>query len=255
MNNTPAISVKHVCFNFGSSEILHNLHFQIPQGQCVGIIGPNGGGKTTLLRLILGLLKPSRGTIQIFGEPPNQEEGLVAYVPQSLHYDRSFPISTLELVLGGRLSYLPWYGFFKAADRERAMEALAEVGLQKHAHAPFGSLSGGQRQRVLIARALAGDPKIILLDEPTANVDSEAEEAIYQLLHRLKGKKTILMVTHNLRSILQLVDVMFSVEKTVEQMLPSEVCEHFALGLYHHPLKESECTLQIGKSRRCEKHE
>lgn len=231
-----AVISDNVSFNYEDIDVLSSASFAVKKGEFIGIIGPNGGGKTTLLKLILGFLQPKQGKIEVFGRSPLDAQGQVAYVPQSMRYDRHFPISVLELVLGGCLADLPWYGSFKKEDRKRALSALDQVGLSFLAERPFGTLSGGQQQRVLIARSLASDPKLLLLDEPTASVDSEAEQSIYSLLQTLKGKMTIMMVTHDLQTAINQVDRVLCVQHSVISYTPDEVCEHFALGLYHPPL-------------------
>lgn len=232
----PAVSVKNLSFAYQDRPVLTNVCFDIQPGQFIGMIGPNGGGKTTLLKLILGFLKASAGKIHVFGRLPIAARHEMAYVPQSLRFDKQFPITVLELVLEGRLSHLSWYGRFSKQDKQLALEALGLVGLEHLQHRPFGSLSGGQAQRVLIARALASEPRLLLLDEPTANVDTQAEAEIYTLLKRLQGQMTILMVTHHLQAVIELVEKVICVQNTAFMLDPQEVCEHYALGLYHAPL-------------------
>lgn len=230
MSKELLIHFEHVFFGYGEDLVLRDVNFKVHAGEFIGIIGPNGGGKTTLLKLILGFLKPKRGLKQI-----NTSE--VAYVPQGLRFDRQFPISVMELVLSGRLAHLPWYGVYSKADRQAALEALEKVGLISHRNAAFGTLSGGQAQRALIARALVSNPSLLLLDEPTASVDTQAEADIYRILQSLRGQMTILMVTHNLNVAIELVDRVLCVQGGVLSLMPQEVCEHFALGLYHAPLQ------------------
>ena len=208
----------------------------------MGIFGPNGGGKTTLLKLILGFLKPSQGEIQVFGQSPKALRKKMGYVPQTLHFDRQFPISAGEVVLSGRLQYLTWYGHYGANDKMCAKNALEEVGLAHLYDRPFGTLSGGEKQRVLIARALVGQPKILLLDEPTTGIDLEAQIQLFDLLKQLHGKMTILMVTHELGTALNYVDTLFCVNQTVSPYDKQKLCEHFASGLYHPPLAFGEQT-------------
>ena len=230
-----ALSIKNLCFSYQQDLILENISFNVDKGQFVGIIGPNGGGKTTLLKLILGFLKPLSGEITLFGKPPLEARDKMAYVPQALHFDKQFPISVLELVLGGRLRHLSWYGQYKSIDKEIAMRSLEQVGLADLYSRPFGSLSGGQAQRALIARALASEPSLLILDEPTASVDTKAESDIYDILKDFQDKMTILMVTHNLKAVIELVETVICVQRTAVTINPNQVCEHFALGLYHAP--------------------
>lgn len=240
----PALVLEHVNFAYHGQAVLKDVCFSIQKGEFVGIIGPNGGGKTTLLKLIMGFLKPCSGSIKIFGKSPQSALKQLAYVPQTLGFDRQFPISVLELVLSGRLSRLPWYGKNSDKDYEASDKALEMVGLSAFRNAPFGTLSGGQIQRALIARALVSEPQLLLLDEPTASVDTQAEADIYGILNELRGKMTILMVTHDLTAAIDRVERVICVQGTAISLKPEEVCEHFAIGLYHKPL------LQVGKTKR-----
>ena len=233
---THAVEIENVNFSYQEMAVIKNISFTINQGEFVGVIGPNGGGKTTLLKLIMGFLKPQSGRISLFGKSPSAARQSIAYVPQSLQFDKQFPISVMELVLGGRLSHLPWYGVFAQADKDAAYEALEHVGLEDYRNRPFGSLSGGQAQRALIARALASKPQLLLLDEPTASVDSQAEIDIYRILKSLQGKITIMMVTHNLQAAVELVEKVLCVQQSLTVIEPRQICEHFSYGLYHAPL-------------------
>ncbi len=232
-----AIEVKDVSFSYGKDEpVLKDVSFDIQEGEFVGLIGPNGGGKTTLLKLLLGFIEPRTGDIRVLGKSPRSYPNDIGYVPQALHYDRNFPISVLDLVLEGRLSKLGWKGRFSKEDKEIAKACLEQVNLSDFADKSFGTLSGGQAQRALIARALATEPKVLLLDEPLAAVDMQAEADFYDVLHKIRRNLTILMVTHDIQAVIQHVKRILLVQGTVSSLLPSEVCEHFALGLYHFPL-------------------
>ena len=161
------------------------------------IVGPNGGGKTTLVKLILGLLRPQRGEVRVFGQPPHRARLRVGYMPQHVQHDPQFPVTVMDIVLMGRLGQgvLGWPG---RADRRAAIDALAQVGMEEFRRRPFADLSGGQRQRVLIARALCCKPDLLLLDEPTSNVDSLVEARLLDLLRDLNRQMTIVMVSHDL---------------------------------------------------------
>lgn len=234
----PSIAVTNCSFGYHSKEpVLHNVSFSVQPGQLLGVIGPNGGGKSTLLKLLLGLLSPWEGTILINGHLPPAPH--VGYVPQTFHFDRKFPITALEVVLGGRAKNLSWLGRYPKEDIETAHDALATIGLPHVANLPFGSLSGGQAQRVLIARALVSSPQVLFLDEPTSSIDPEAEASILSTIRHLQGSITILMVTHNLQAILSHVEGILCVQGGAAMLHPQEVCEHFALGLYHTPLVEA----------------
>jgi zinc transport system ATP-binding protein len=236
----PVIAVRDLKFSYDKAPILENVHFTIEPGEFIGIFGPNGGGKTTLLKLLMGMLKPDHGDIELLGKEPQHTRGQIGYVPQILRFDKDFPISVLEVVLMGCLSKLHWWGGFPKGTKEVAFEALQKVGLADFAKASFGTLSGGQAQRALIARAIVNHPKILLLDEPTASVDPVAEQEIHQLLAELNRTMTIVMVTHDLQSIIDKAKRLLCVHRQVTTMQAKEVCEHFALGLYHTPLSSKD---------------
>lgn len=235
---TPAISVSDLSFSYDSTEILRNVNFTILEHEFIGVFGPNGGGKTTLLKLLLGFLQPKSGTIKIFGKTPTEAEQLMAYVPQKMKFDPKFPINVLEVVQMGQLSHLNFFGRLDQTLKKEAERALEHVGLSKFSKQPFGTLSGGQAQRALIARALVSRPKILLLDEPTAGVDVQGEKELFLLLKGLKKEMTILMVTHHLSTAIGEVDRVLLVQKEVSSLKKSELCGHFAIGLYH-PTNES----------------
>ncbi|MBS0621090.1 MAG: ABC transporter ATP-binding protein [Verrucomicrobia bacterium] len=232
----PILTIDGLDFAFDGSPVLENVHFTVEKGEFIGIFGPNGGGKTTLLKLILGLIPPQKGKILLFGKPPHEVRGKVGYVPQALRFDKAFPISALEVVRMGILSHLTWWGGFPSGSKEKARHALEQVGMAHKADEAFGSLSGGEAQRVLIARATVENPELLILDEPTASVDQAAEQSIFSLLDQLKQKMTILMVTHDLQTIIDRAGRLLCVHRQVTSMRNKEVCEHFALGLYHTPL-------------------
>jgi zinc transport system ATP-binding protein len=224
----PAIVWTGVSFSYDREPVLRPSTFSIPQGEIVGIIGPNGGGKTTLLKLLMGFLHPKAGEIRVLGAPPAACYPRISYVPQYLKADRDFPISVEELLRLGCL-----------ADRSKEAHIgkwLDLLRLTAHRKKRFGALSGGLAQRALLARALISDPDLILLDEPTANIDPPSTASIHELLQSLKGSKTILLVTHDVKTIIEKVDKILCVQGTIQCYLPGEVCEHFAMGLYHTPL-------------------
>jgi zinc transport system ATP-binding protein len=231
------VSLEHVYFGYRDEPVLKDLNFEVKSGEFTGIIGPNGGGKTTLLKLILGFLKPQAGKIQVFGGKPQTALSQLAYVPQGMRFDRQFPISVIELVLSGRLSKLPWYGIFSKKDYRQTYEALEKVGMLAFKNESFGNLSGGQAQRALIARALVSEPNLLILDEPTASVDTQAGADIYNILQEQRKHMTILMVTHDLRTAIDLVDRVLIVQGGAQVIMPEKVCEHYAIGLYHTPLE------------------
>lgn len=232
-----AIEIDHATFGYQAElPVLENICWKLSEGEFVAVVGPNGGGKTTLLKVILGMCKPEQGTVKVLGQSPEKSLVRVAYVPQNLIYDREFPINVMDVVLQGLLSELPWYGRFGSKEKEKALSALRKVGLEEYAQASFGQLSGGQRQRVLIARALVSAPRLLLLDEPTASVDVQAENDIYRLLTSLQGEMTIVMVTHDLQTAMNNVENVVLVQRSLRSLSKEEVCQHFAIGLYHPPV-------------------
>jgi len=198
--SSPIVQLDGVSFAYGEVVVLEGVHLSIWPGEWVLVVGPNGGGKTTLLKLILGLLEPTAGQVRLFGQEPAKTRHRVGYMPQHIQFDSLFPVTVMDIVLMGRLGtpgrrLLGWY---TRQDRQAAQEALAEVGLAGLENRPFAALSGGQRQRVLIARALCSRPELLLLDEPTAHVDPQAEGQLMEILQRLHRRMSIVMVSHDL---------------------------------------------------------
>lgn len=234
--NDPAIALSNLSFSYDGIPLIEPNSLEIVKGSFVGIIGPNGGGKTTLLKLIMGFLEPTKGKIRIFGKPPKEARTRIGYVPQIHKCDREFPITLEEIVLLGAVGKVSVFGVYPKESREKAFDLIYELGLSPHIKKSFGSLSGGLAQRTLLARALMSDPELLLLDEPTANVDPGSSALIMEKLEGLKRKKTILIVTHDLRTIAERVDQILCVQKQISTYHPNEICEHFAFGVYHTPL-------------------
>lgn len=234
--NNPAISIKNLFFAYEDVPILDIDHLQIQKGSFTGVIGPNGGGKTTLLKILMGFLKPLQGNIQILGLEPEASRSKIGYVPQVHKCDRDFPITVLELVLLGALDTKTLFGITSTSIKKKAMSIMDELGLTPHIHKTFGSLSGGLAQRALLARALLSDPEILFLDEPTANVDPDSTKLIMDKLQSLQEKKTILIVTHDLNTIAERVHSVLCVQGKITHFDPQKICKHFSFGLYHAPL-------------------
>lgn len=193
----PVIDVRDVCFAYNGQEVLHNVSFSVAPHALVAVVGPNGGGKTTLLKLLLGTYTPLYGAIQVLGTTPGAARRRVGYVPQFAPFDPNFPVSVAETVLMGRVAHSR-FGHYGRADHVAAIRALERVGLEGFGSRAFAELSGGERQRVLIAQALAGGSELLLLDEPVANVDPEHTSRLYELFKTLTAEMTVMMVSHNL---------------------------------------------------------
>ena len=228
------VEISGLDFGYDNSEpILENVNLRIGRGQSGCIVGPNGGGKSTLLKLLLGLLEPDRGRIEVFGRPPREARSRVGYMPQYHQLDPAFPATVTEVVLMGRASGGQW-GRYSRTDREAAAAALAELGLADLGRRSFAALSGGQRQRVLIARALAGAPELLLLDEPTANIDPGAEEQFYATLDKLRRRMTVLTVSHDLGFVSRETDLVICVNRQVSVHEAARFTAETANAVYHH---------------------
>lgn len=221
------ISIHNLSFSYGQNLILKDVNLEVFENDYVGIIGPNGGGKTTLLKCILGFLEKDSGSVEI---PSLQTIG---YVPQKLSIDAEFPITVKELILTGSPEQPSLWRQYSKEDLEKVQSLIQWLKLEKYANIRFGELSGGFAQRVLLARALMCDPKILILDEPMAHIDTEAIEKIRTFLKELSQKITILLVTHDLNMVLKDVSKVVCIEQTATVYSPKDVCEHFAHGVYH----------------------
>ena len=195
------IRVESLWAAYDREAVLEDVSLTVYERDFLGLIGPNGGGKTTLLRVLLGLLSPLRGTARIMGKPVEEGREAIGWVPQQAEFDRDFPIRVRDVVRMGRLGHRRLFERYRAEDDKRVDRALEDVGLEDMAERALAELSGGQRQRVYVARALASDPAILLLDEPTAHLDVSASSSFYELLHNLNERITILMVSHDLTAI------------------------------------------------------
>jgi len=194
----PAVDVQDLWFSYHEKPVLLDINLLIRQGDFLAILGPNGGGKTTLIKLILGILKPDQGMIRVFGKSPGMIPHLMGYVPQHTHVDSPFPISVMDVVLMGRLAQSGRRWRYSREDRQAAENALARVGILEYQDRSINSLSGGERQRAFIARALVSDSRILFLDEPTASVDAKWHSNLYELLQDLNKTVTVVVVSHDI---------------------------------------------------------
>jgi zinc transport system ATP-binding protein len=230
------IEIENVSFAYNGVLVLENVSFGVTKGDFLSIVGPNGGGKTTLLKLILGLLLPRSGEIRIFGRPPEKSRERIGYMPQHMHFDPQFPIAATDVVLMGRLGNRFGSRYTKE-DKQAVIDALEEVDMTCCLKQSFSNLSGGQRQRVLLARALVSKPEILLLDEPTANVDMEIENKLYDILNSLNERMTILMVTHDLGFVSRIVRSVICVNKRVVVHPTSQINGKLIQEIYEDDLR------------------
>lgn len=195
------IDLQDVWAGYEADTVLEQVTFKLYEGDFVGLIGPNGGGKTTLIKVILGLVEPSRGQVKVMGLPAKEGRRFIGYVPQIQLDDKAFPISVWDVVSMGRLK--SGFGNLKLSktDKQAIAIALEQTGMEDFANRSINELSGGQRQRVYISRALATEPKILLLDEPTASVDPHATTQIYDLFSKLNQDISILLISHDMTAI------------------------------------------------------
>lgn len=189
------IRFKNVFFSYGQNLVLEDINFSVAENEFVVLMGPNGGGKSTMLKIILGLIKPDKGKIIVFDKEPPSNKQKIGYLAQYSHFDISFPISVFDLVVMGRYSYVGRY--YNKEDRKAAMEALQKLNMGSFYKRHISQLSGGQLQRALIARAIVKKPRILLLDEPMSSVDPEAQKSIYDILSRLNRDMAIILITHD----------------------------------------------------------
>lgn len=244
VKNNPVIKVKNLTFTNAGEKVLNNLTFSVDAGEYLGIIGPNGGGKSTLVKIILGLLKPASGEITVFGEPVGSFRDFhkIGYVPQRIaHGDQQFPATVREIVESGRTAFRS--PFYRLTDEDRKVikkvKEVADIaGLDERL---ISNLSGGERQRVFIARALASEPKILILDEPTVGVDLSSQKQFYSFLKKLNENQeiTILFITHDLDTIVkEATKVLCLNHNLVCYGLPSEAVDHETLHeLYQTDMK------------------
>ncbi len=228
---TPILEFQDVSFEYENRLVLEEVNLSVGPREFASIVGPNGGGKTTLLKLALGLLAPRKGRVLLFGSPPEESRHRAGYTPQHALFDRAFPISVLEVVLTGRLKGKTWGGY-ASEDLGAARKALEQVRLYDLERRPFRALSGGQQQRVLIARALCGDPELLLLDEPTANVDPDTGEQILHILEELNQTMGILLVSHDVGFVSSVVRSVICVNRQVNMHPTQELSGAHLRDLY-----------------------
>ncbi len=229
----PYIHFDEVGFSYSDLPVFQHINLSIKKNEFCLLVGPNGGGKTTLIKLLIGLLTPSQGKISIRGEPAGSFRDRIGYVPQSLYFDLQFPISLGEFVMLGALSKLPWHGIWPKEVKEKAKYLLNEVGLTSSFSSPFSRLSGGQKQRATLMRAMMCDPDILLLDEPINNLDAGSGNTFYKMIEKSYGKRTIIMITHFVGTLFEEADSVYIVNHSISKIDKKTACSHYPMGLYH----------------------
>ncbi len=251
MKHEPVIEFQNVSFSYGNHWVLEDVSLHVHDSEFVSIVGPNGGGKTTLIKLTLGLLRPDKGSIRVLNQSPDKVRSRIGYVPQHCNCDLQFPVRISDVVLMGRLNPNHWCGYYSREDRVAMSQALNQVGLSGVENQSFSTLSGGQRQRVMIARALASEPSLLLLDEPTSNVDANAESELYTQLKAMSRRLTVVLVTHDLGFASKYVDTVVCVNRKVLVHPTSEINGQIISDIYGSDIRMIRHDHQHDPERRC----
>ncbi len=209
------IQINHLYFSYDGATVLEDINLSYNKNEFLAIIGPNGGGKSTLLKMMIGLLEPERGEVLLFGEKPLQVSHEIAYVPQDTIANKDFPIKVMDVVLMGRLSKSKAFATYSKEDREIALRMLERVGMKGFENQKINTLSGGQRQRVFIARALACEAKIMFLDEPAASIDTAGQIDMFKLLKSLNDTVGIVIISHDINVALNYATKVVHVNRTL----------------------------------------
>ena len=206
MADQALVRLDDIWVHYDGAPALEGINLSVKSSGFLGIIGPNGGGKTTLLKVILGLIKPTHGRVSVMGKNPERGRKFIGYISQYNLFDRDFPISVAEVVLMGRYGRTGLFRHYSEEDKKTSMAALKTVDMLDYQDRQIGRLSGGEQQRIFIARALATSPKLLLLDEPTASIDPAMQAGFYELLEKLKHNIAIVMVSHDISAVSIYVD-------------------------------------------------
>ncbi len=237
MTPEAVVNIRDVSFSFqtelNSLLVLEGVNLTVEPKDFLGIVGPNGGGKTTLLKLMLGLLTPQCGSVFVFGQPPRKVRARIGYVPQYAQVDGSVPADVLDVVLMGRLAHSTWGPKFGSAHIDAAHDALRRTDTQDLARRPIRTLSGGQRQRVLIARALAANADLLLLDEPTTGVDAHMEKGLVDLLKQLNDAIPIVLVSHDVSFVSTHLKRVVCLNRTATIHAAHDISDDVVADMYH----------------------
>jgi zinc transport system ATP-binding protein len=230
------VKFKNVWAYYNHHPALQDINLTIHEKDFLGIIGPNGGGKTTLLKIMLGLLKPRRGTVTVLGKSPYESRSLIGYVPQKSYFDKNFPIDVWQVTLMGLYSQTGLFHRYSPKAKKKAEEALERVSMLQYRNRQIGELSGGQQKRVFIARALASDPKLLLLDEPMESVDPKVQGELYSLLKEFQKEMAIVLVSHDVTAVSIYVDEIACLNQTLVYHGPKEISDEVLEGTYQCPI-------------------
>jgi len=230
------IDVSGVWFSFNGQPILQDVDLKVPRGDFLVVIGPNGGGKTTLLKLMLGLLEPTRGTVRVFGQPPQKAAHRIGYVPQNVHINKTFPVSVLDVVLMGRLRSGRGWSSHRLQDRSAAQAVMEQLGVWAHRNRRIGELSGGELQRVFIARALVSAPEVLFLDEAMASIDAQSRSEFYEALTELNRTVTIVAVSHDMMILSSHVKSVACVNRDLHYHDSGEITQEMLDATYRCPV-------------------
>lgn len=243
---TAAIDIRGVSVSYGRRRVLEGVTLRVPEGAMVGILGPNGGGKSTLIKAVLGLVNVERGEVEVLGRPVDRRvRRLIGYVPQREDVDWTFPVSAFDVVMMGRVPSMGLLRRPSEEDRELVRKALRAVGMQEHAEKPIGEFSGGQQQRIFLARALAQGAEILMLDEPVSGVDAPSQHEIFDLLRGLQQEgKTVLVTSHDLSCVAERFDLALLLNRRVVAFGPPE--EVFTPELLNETYESHLMLLDIG---------
>lgn len=244
MMSKPIVEINNVTFAYNGQTALQDVSLEIRQGDFIAMIGPNGGGKTTLLKLILGLLKPDKGIIRVIGQSTQKASACIGYVPQDVHINRSFPITAMDVVLMGKLEPEKRWARKTASNRREAMAALGRLEMAALAEKKIGELSGGQCQRVFIARALVTQPQLLLLDEPTASIDTKGQADFFEMLKALNKDVTIVVVSHDLLAVSRYVKSVACVNRGLHYHNQAEITGEMLETMYPCAAGE-ECPVEL----------
>lgn len=213
-SRSPAVEMHDVSYSFNGDSVITGASFDIPSGTFVSIVGPNGGGKTTLIKLMLGLYRPGTGTVRVLGKKPSKVRSRIGYMPQESNADPRFPVTVLDAVQMGLIGSR-YEKESRSKRRDIALRALSRMMLDDRADDPVSSLSGGMKRRMLVARSIVSDPELLILDEPTANVDFLAEQELISILKDLVPEMTIIMASHDLVFVSEYVESVICVNRNV----------------------------------------